>query len=88
MHRKILVMGLPGAGKTTLATALARRLNAVHFNADEVRRNINSELGFSEADRIEQDSQKIATTLRTYLKYDKTKTKEEQLRKDVNALGD
>jgi adenylylsulfate kinase len=55
VHRKkILVMGLPGAGKTTLATALARRLNAVHFNADDVRKNINMELGFSEADRIEQ----------------------------------
>ena len=35
--RRILVMGLPGAGKTTLATKLALRLNAVHFNADEVR---------------------------------------------------
>src|SRR5215471_4373682 len=54
MHRKILLMGLPGAGKTTLARALAPRLSAVHFNADEVRHNINKDLGFSEADRIEQ----------------------------------
>src|SRR6202011_1038697 len=46
-------MGLPGAGKTTLARALAPRLNAVHFNADEVRRQINADLGFSEGDRIE-----------------------------------
>jgi len=53
MNRKILVMGLPGAGKTTLSQALAPRLNAVHFNADEVRAHINKELGFSEADRIE-----------------------------------
>jgi adenylylsulfate kinase len=52
VQRKILVMGLPGAGKTTLATALARRLNAVHFNADDVRKNINMELGFSETDRM------------------------------------
>lgn len=52
--RKILIMGLPGAGKTTLATGVAQRLNAVHFNADEVRRHINRDLGFSEADRIEQ----------------------------------
>lgn len=51
---KILVMGLPGSGKTTLASALARRLNAVHFNADEIRHNINKDLGFSVADRIEQ----------------------------------
>jgi hypothetical protein len=54
MSRKILIMGLPGAGKTTLAKALAPRLNAVHFNADEIRQNINKDLGFSEADRIEQ----------------------------------
>src|SRR3954469_20917146 len=51
--RKILIMGLPGAGKTTLTQALAPRLNAVVFNADEVRANINKDLGFSEADRIE-----------------------------------
>src|SRR5262245_65679130 len=51
--RKILVMGLPGAGKTTLATALAPLLNAVVFNADAVRANISCDLGFSHADRIE-----------------------------------
>lgn len=49
MKKKILIMGLPGAGKTTLAKALALRLNA----ADEVRTNINKDLGFSEGDRIE-----------------------------------
>ena len=54
MHRKILIMGLPGAGKTTLARALTPRLNAVHFNADEVRKHINKDLGYSEADRVEQ----------------------------------
>jgi adenylylsulfate kinase len=54
MHRKILIMGLPGAGKTTLARALTPRLSAVHFNADEVRRNVNKDLGFSPQDRIEQ----------------------------------
>src|SRR5262249_28467625 len=51
--RKILVMGLPGAGKTTLATALAPLLNAVVFNADAVRKNISRDLGFSHQDRIE-----------------------------------
>jgi len=51
---KILIMGLPSSGKTTLATALARQLSCVHFNADEVRKEINKDLGFSVADRIEQ----------------------------------
>ena len=51
---KILIMGLPGAGKTTLAEQLARELCCVHFNADEVRREINKDLGFSKEDRIEQ----------------------------------
>jgi hypothetical protein len=53
MSRRILIMGLPGAGKTTLANALAPLLNAAVFNADEVRANINKDLGFSHADRIE-----------------------------------
>ena len=47
-------MGLPGSGKTTLAKALAPLLNAVHWNADTVRANINKDLGFSMDDRIEQ----------------------------------
>lgn len=54
MERKILIMGLPGAGKTTLARVLAPRLGAVHFDADQVRANINKDLGFSVEDRIEQ----------------------------------
>ena len=48
MRKKILILGLPGAGKTTLANELAPRLNAVHFNADDVRANVNKDLGFSE----------------------------------------
>lgn len=51
---KILVMGLPGSGKTTLATALAKQLNAEHFNADLVRATLSKDLGFSITDRIEQ----------------------------------
>jgi cytidyltransferase-like protein len=47
-------MGLPGAGKTTLARELAPLLGAVLFNADEVRAHVNRDLGFSIEDRIEQ----------------------------------
>lgn len=54
VSRKILVMGLPGSGKTTLAKLLVQRLNAVHFNADEVRLHVNKDLGYSVEDRIEQ----------------------------------
>jgi cytidyltransferase-like protein len=54
MQRKILIMGLPGAVKTSLARQLAPMLNAVIFNNDEVRANINRDLGFSMEDRIEQ----------------------------------
>ena len=34
---KILIMGLPGSGKTTLAKPLAELLGAVHLNADAIR---------------------------------------------------
>jgi adenylylsulfate kinase-like enzyme len=53
MQRKILIMGLPGAGKTTLATAIAPLLNAVVFNADAVRANLSRDLGLSHEDRVE-----------------------------------
>lgn len=50
----IQIIGLPGAGKTALATALADRINAIHFNADKVRADLNSDLGFTPEDRVEQ----------------------------------
>lgn len=52
--KKILIMGLSRSGKTTLAKELAPLLGAVLFDADEVRKNVNVDLGFSEHDRIEQ----------------------------------
>jgi energy-coupling factor transporter ATP-binding protein EcfA2 len=53
MNSKILIMGLPGAGKTTLTKVLAPLLKAVVFNADEVRGNFSRDLGFSHEDRVE-----------------------------------
>ena len=41
MARKILIMGLPGSGKTTLAKLLAPMFNAVWLNADKVREEVN-----------------------------------------------
>ena len=49
----IQIIGLPGSGKTTLAKALKERINAVHFNADEIRKEVNKNLGFTPEDRIE-----------------------------------
>lgn len=53
MIKKILVMGLPGTGKTTFARELALNLNAVHFEADEVRKTWKDQ-NFSEAARLTQ----------------------------------
>ena len=50
----IQIIGLPGSGKTELAKALKERINAIHLNADEVRATVNSDLGFTHEDRIEQ----------------------------------
>ena len=46
-------MGLPGAGKTTLANELAPNLNAKRLNADEVRKAAN-DWDFSEEGRTRQ----------------------------------
>ena len=39
--KKILIMGLPGSGKTTLASNLVPLLNAKWLNADKVRKEAN-----------------------------------------------
>ena len=49
----ILIMGLPGAGKTTLAEELAPLINAKRLNADEVRKAAN-DWDFSEEGRSRQ----------------------------------
>ena len=49
----ILIMGLPGAGKTTLANELATLIKTKRLNADEVRRAAN-DWDFSEEGRKRQ----------------------------------
>ena len=49
----ILIMGLPGAGKTTLANELANIIKSKRLNADEIRRAAN-DWDFSEEGRIRQ----------------------------------
>ena len=49
----ILIMGLPGSGKTTLAEELAPLLTAKSLNADEVRKEAN-DWDFSEEGRKRQ----------------------------------
>lgn len=57
MSGTIWLTGLPSAGKSTLATALARRLHGVHdteiLDGDQVRRELFPELGFDDHDRRE-----------------------------------
>ena len=49
----ILIMGLPGSGKTTLASELAPLIQATRINADEVRKTAN-DWDFSEEGRKRQ----------------------------------
>ena len=49
----ILIMGLPGAGKTTLANELEKLIKSKRLNADEIRRAAN-DWDFSEEGRKKQ----------------------------------
>ena len=49
----ILIMGLPGSGKTTLANELSSMIKAKRINADEVRKEAN-DWDFSEEGRKRQ----------------------------------
>ena len=59
----ILVMGLPGAGKTTLADEMAPLLNAKRLNADEVRKAAN-DWDFSEEGRVRQAKRRAEAALK------------------------
>ena len=61
----ILIIGLPGAGKTTLANELAKLIESKRLNADEIRRAAN-DWDFSEEGRIRQSKRmsKLAIKLK------------------------
>jgi len=50
---QILIIGLSGSGKTTLAKELSAKLNAIHLNADEIRKQYN-DWDFSDTGRLRQ----------------------------------
>ena len=53
ISKKILIMGLPGTGKTTLAKELKKYIPLVHLNADEIRGHFD-DWDFSKEGRLRQ----------------------------------
>ena len=62
----ILIMGLPGSGKTTLADELGPLLDAKRLNADEVRKEAN-DWDFSEEGRKRQSKRMAEFALKYFL---------------------
>jgi adenylylsulfate kinase len=50
---KILIMGLPGSGKTSIASSIWQLLNIPWYNADEIRK-LNNDWDFTTAGRLRQ----------------------------------
>ena len=59
----ILIMGLPVAGKTTLANELAKLIESKRLNADEIRRAAN-DWDFSEEGRTRQSKRMFEVALK------------------------
>jgi len=59
----ILIMGLPGAGKTTLANELNKLIESKRLNADEIRRAAN-DWDFSEEGRTRQSKRMSEAALK------------------------
>ena len=59
----ILIMGLPGAGKTTLANELAKLIESKRLNADEIRKAAN-DWDFSEEGRTRQSKRMSEAALK------------------------
>ena len=57
---KILIMGLPGAGKTTLASELVPLIRAKWLNADQVRKEENDWYFSGEEGIIKRQAQRMA----------------------------
>ena len=59
-------MGLPGAGKTTLANELAKLIKAKRLNADEIRKAAD-DWDFSEEGRIRQSKRMAENAIKLKL---------------------
>ena len=71
LNKKILIMGLPGSGKTTLASKLVPLLNAKWLNNDVVRKAAN-DWDFSEKGRVRQ-AKRMTELAEKYKKEDRYK---------------
>ena len=63
---KILIMGLPGSGKTYLTERLVPLLGSAWFNADKIREMAN-DWDFSEEGRIRQSNR-----MKTFADFEKS----------------